>query len=800
LLGLRLPKSISSKLLASFLALSAITAILGLFGIREIDAVGRLGIETYDRPLMAINYARSADTTFEQLANSEPTSGRPSADETPEDSFLSDIDMVEDRASSAEAIADLHILRDQAHEWLRLRRDPAERDAADHLSQRVRGNFDQLLDQLQNDGLRNREQAVATIRFARDLSIGMTGAALLASFLMAILLGRRIVRPFKAAAQVANRIAAGEFETPIPAGSQDEAGALLASMGAMQKRIREMMERETARRRSAQGRLIEALESSTEAMVLLDPDRRIVIANSRVEDVLIPLGAVKVREGMNFVDAFDADHADWLTRLSAPGEVQLPTGTWLSVTREEAVDGGVFLIWSDITLRKSYERKLESAAYEDPLTGVWNRAYLLERLDRDAHQRGAVTGSAMLVANIDRFRQINNAHGSRIGDGVLVAVAGRLKGLIEGHEICARTGGDEFVIWLPDAEGDRSARLADAIMTALSAPVATGDRVLTVHLSVGLALAASEGETGHDLVRDARAALDGAKQAGGNRVELFSDALRQENKIRAQIEADLPDAIRQRLLHLEFQPLIDLETGRVGGLEALARWRHPELGSIAPGRFIPIAEETGAIVELGRFVLDEAIIQTDRWFAEGLLDEDATIAVNLSPRQIADPRSAQELLDFLDRHAGVARRLKFEVTEGVLLQDPAAMAELLREFKKRGVGLSLDDFGTGYSSLSYLHKFPFDVLKIDRSFVMDVPGNADALRLVRAIIELGQDLGLALVAEGVETAAQADCLKSLGCDFAQGYYYSRPIDADKLTLFLREQQRGAPARRAAGTR
>ena len=198
-------------------------------------------------------------------------------------------------------------------------------------------------------------------------------------------------------------------------------------------------------------------------------------------------------------------------------------------------------------------------------------------------------------------------------------------------------------------------------------------------------------------------------------------------------------------------------------------------------------------------MLESAAAQAAQWFADGLLDEGASIAVNLSPRQIADPRNAQELLDYLDRNAGTVHWLKFEVTEGVLLQDPAAMVQLLRAFKKRGVGLSLDDFGTGFSSLSYLHKFPFDVLKIDRSFVMDIPDNSDAMRLVRTIIELGEDLGLTLVAEGVETEAQAQCLKSFGCDFAQGFFFSRPIPPAEITALLREQ-RPAAARRAAGNR
>jgi len=241
------------------------------------------------------------------------------------------------------------------------------------------------------------------------------------------------------------------------------------------------------------------------------------------------------------------------------------------------------------------------------------------------------------------------------------------------------------------------------------------------------------------------------------------------------------------VLRPHYQPLIDLKSSRLVGFEALARWKHPELGFIPPGRFIPIAEEGQSILALGKYVLETACVQLDRWVQEQQIEDEFTVAVNLSPRQLADPTDAREMLEFLDRHPATARRLKLEVTEGILLDDPAGMIKLLSEFKERGVELSLDDFGTGFSSLSYLHRYPFDVLKIDRSFVIEVVENGDALRLVRTIIELGRDLGMKLVAEGIETAEQAKVLHSLGCHIGQGYYFSRPVDVDVATQMLERQ-------------
>ncbi|HEV2673148.1 MAG TPA: EAL domain-containing protein [Aliidongia sp.] len=773
-------------MLLAFLGMSAITGALGVWGTIEIREVGQLGIETYDRPLMAINYARAANTMFEQMGNPmlDGKVSAPDADD-PEESFFEDLDVAEARASSPEAAAEVRHVRTLAQAWLSQKNTSGDRNGGDalRLSNELRAGFDRLIEKMAADGFANRQQTTAVTGRANRTSGALTIAAILVSLVLAFFLSRRIVRPLSSAAAVADRIASGELDAAIPPGGTDEAGALLGSMTVMQQRISQMVAKEKTQRRFAEGRLVEALESSTEAMMLLDREGIILVCNSRVEELLGHAGH-GVKDGDRFVDTVAGGDAARAARLCVPGELQLADGRWLKISREETVDGNAFLIWSDITLQKNYERKLEATAYEDPLTGVNNRNYFLQLLD------GLPTTAphAVVVVNIDRFRRVNNAYGSRIADRVLIEIAHFLRTLVGPDENCARIGADEFAMLLDATDPARAARLTDRLAAAFPMVLSIEERTITIDVSVGFATSEPEGSAAQDLLTSARAAHEQAKRAGGGRIKFFDATLREESRSRLLIESDLPDAIRNRDIQLHYQPLIDLKSGRLSGFEALARWMHPQLGQIPPGRFIPIAEESRAILDLGKYVLDAAANQAKNWVSNRTLDQRFTVAVNLSPRQIADPTNAREILHYLDRDPAAAHLLKLEVTEGVLLDDPAGMVQLLRDFKGRGVELSLDDFGTGFSSLSYLHRFPFDVLKIDRSFVIEIVDNPDALRLVQTIIELGQDLGLELVAEGVETAEQAKILQSLGCDIGQGYYFSRPVNLETATLLFDERR------------
>ncbi len=446
---------------------------------------------------------------------------------------------------------------------------------------------------------------------------------------------------------------------------------------------------------------------------------------------------------------------------------------------------------SDITLRKTYEINLLNAAYEDRLTGINNRAFFTHLVDT-RNSASAIDATAVLMFNIDQFRRINDSLGSGAGDALLIAVARRLAARVKPQDALSRLGADEFAIWLQDVpDHAHTLDLAELMMADLAQPFSLGDVEMPVGISLGIATPTlGDASTGADLLRNARLALDRAKLRGGGRTELFDDALLRETNLRRQLGKDLTNAERLGQIFFEYQPVIALErdgTSRVAGFEALMRWRHPELGLIPPNRFIPLAEEAGLIGPLGIFAIDCAARESERWAAAGLVDEHFSMAVNLSTRQISDRAGIMRLHKLLDRLTLPPGRLKLEITESVLMSDPESMVVTLEELRRRGVELSLDDFGTGYSSLSYLHRFPLDTLKIDRSFVSRMSRAPEAFRLVRSIIELGHDLGLDVVAEGVEAAEEAERLRELGCDFAQGYYYSRPVSAEAAEAILRKR-------------
>jgi len=446
---------------------------------------------------------------------------------------------------------------------------------------------------------------------------------------------------------------------------------------------------------------------------------------------------------------------------------------------------------SDITLRKTYEINLLNAAYEDRLTGVNNRAFFTHLIDT-RNNAAAIDGTAVLMFNVDQFRRINDSLGSSAGDALLIAVARRLAARVKPQDALSRLSGDEFAIWLQDMPDHAQALdMAELMLGDLAQPYSLGDVEMPVGISIGIATPTlGDASTGADLLRNARLALDRAKLGGGGRAELFDDALLRETNLRRQLGKDLANAERLGQIFFEYQPVVSLEaggTGRVAGFEALMRWRHPELGLIPPMRFIPLAEEAGLIGPLGLFAIECAARESERWAASGLVDENFSVAVNLSTRQISDRAGIMRLHKLLDRLTLPPGRLKLEITESVLMSDPESMVVTLDELRRRGVELSLDDFGTGYSSLSYLHRFPLDTLKIDRSFVSRMCRAPEAFRLVRSIIELGHDLGLDVVAEGVESVDDAARLRELGCDFAQGYHYSRPVSADAAEAILRQR-------------
>lgn len=444
---------------------------------------------------------------------------------------------------------------------------------------------------------------------------------------------------------------------------------------------------------------------------------------------------------------------------------------------------GVAVSVRDITDRKELEERLTHQAFHDALTGLPNRALFLDRVQ---HARGRVRrrheGVAVLFLDLDNFKFVNDSLGHTVGDQLLVAVAERLRGCLGGGDSAARLGGDEFAILLEDlADWAVATDTAERIVEAFRAPFHLSGREIFISPSVGVATGASLDTTAEDLLRDADAAMYRAKRNGKARFEVFDPSLTVHALKRFELENDLRGAVERGEFRLHYQPIIDLANGEIIAFEALVRWQHPQHGLMPPLDFIPIAEDTGLIVPIGRWVLDEACRQVSVWNRERQGLQPLELGVNLSRRQFHDPGLSAHVEAAIHASGLAPSLLNLEITESVMIEDECVATETLTGLKALGVQLVIDDFGTGYSSLGMLRSFPVDVLKIDRGFVKRLETNADDRVIISGIIGLAHALHLVVVAEGTETPEQLEQLKALGCDFAQGFYLGKPLPAGELS-------------------
>lgn len=439
---------------------------------------------------------------------------------------------------------------------------------------------------------------------------------------------------------------------------------------------------------------------------------------------------------------------------------------------------------TDITVRKQTEARLAHAAFHDSLTGLPNRTLLLERLRAALEQlrHGCASLCGVLFLDLDHFKLINDSLGHLAGDRFLLTVAERLRGCLRTGDTVARMGGDEFVILLPQVRDERAAiEVAERVQQALAEPFMLEGHEVFSAVSIGIALSTQGTERPDDLLRDADIALNRAKSLGRTRYEVFDRDMHAQSLARLQRESELRRAIERQQFELHYQPVVLARTGAIIGVEALLRWRHPELGLISPAQFMPIAEDTGLIIPLGRWVLETACQQAVRWHRQGW---QLTLAVNLSARQFRQ-KDLSAMITRIVADTGLdPRRLKLEITESNVMQDAEASIAALKALKRLGVQISIDDFGTGYSSLSYLKRLPIDTLKIDRSFVHDLSANPNDAAIASAIIAMAHNLKLQVIAEGVETPEQRAFLESHRCDMLQGFLFSEPLPADQLTQLL----------------
>jgi diguanylate cyclase (GGDEF)-like protein len=434
----------------------------------------------------------------------------------------------------------------------------------------------------------------------------------------------------------------------------------------------------------------------------------------------------------------------------------------------------------DITDRKRAEAQLQHEAMHDVLTGLPNRAMFTDHLDLAIARarRNEERKFAVLYVDLDRFKVINDSLGHAVGDQLLKEVAVRLWKCVRAGDTVARFGGDEFVILLEDIYAESEAvEVAERIKGELTAPFVLNGRDVFTTVSVGVASSWTSYHQSEGLIRDADAAMYRAKSLGKNRHEIYDSAMHAQVNDLLQMETALRLALERNELTVFYQSIVDLATFKISGFEALVRWRHPEKGLISPALFIPLAEETGLIVDIGEWVLRDACRQMERWQKIFPSDPPLFVSVNLSSKQFTQPDLIQRVTEIIKETKINPEGLKLEITESAVMDDVETATEMLKKLRSLGIKLSIDDFGTGYSSLSYLHRFPIDTLKVDRSFIVNMSEDSENVEIVRTIVSLAQNLGMNVIAEGVETAEQLAALRKLGCEYGQGYLFSKPVDA-----------------------
>jgi len=455
------------------------------------------------------------------------------------------------------------------------------------------------------------------------------------------------------------------------------------------------------------------------------------------------------------------------------------------IVREGDLVGAV-IAFHDISERKDFERRLTHQAFHDALTGLPNRALFLDRLGR-AQARAARTTvrHALLFIDLDRFKVVNDSLGHQVGDELLVQVAERIAGCLRETDTLARFGGDEFVALLEDLDAEDEALVVTGrILAELRHPFPVAGRDLTVSCSIGIVIGDGTGVDPDECLREGDVAMYRAKARGRNCFEVFRHDSDSDQRGRLDLEIELRDAIDRGELELHYQPIVSVEQGTVTGVEALVRWRHPRRGTVSPAEFIPMAEESGLILPLGAWVLEEACRQVRLWTETRREAGEFVLSVNLSPRQFRQPDLVEQVAAVLSRTGLAAGRLCVEVTEGVMVDDVEAATDTLRRLKALGVRVAIDDFGTGFSSLSYLKRFPIDYVKIDRAFTRGLGEKTVDSEIVRSVIRLAAAIGIQAVAEGVETVGQLRQLRDLECPLVQGFLLARPQPAAELELLL----------------
>jgi len=593
-----------------------------------------------------------------------------------------------------------------------------------------------------------------------------------------------------------------EFEAwyaPLRSPKGDITGAIVVATDVTARRA---AEREVAQREAHFRALV---QHSSDMTLVLTADAEVRYASPATERRLgFRTGDALLGASRWLVDSDDPG-ASWRTFLAVretpgamermEGRVRLTDGSWCAIEAmvtnllDEPAIGGIVVNMRDISERKAAEQQLMWRAFHDPLTGLPNRALFLDRLAGALARSGRRgTSVAVFLLDVDRFKVINDSLGHEAGDDVLRAFTRRIVSVLRPDDALARFGDDEFTVVCEGVDVHREPMtIAERLSTALSAPFSVENREVYLSTSIGVAVADGSNGDPESMLRDADEAMYRAKERGRNRFELFDVAMRDRAIERMETEHALHRAVELRQLRVHYQPIVDLTSGAVAGAEALVRWQHPALGLLPPDRFIPLAEEMGLIVEIGEWVLQQACWQVRRWEHALGLPPGFAVNVNLSAAQLSRPRLPKGVQAAIESARIDPGRITLEITESALMEDPETAIATLRDLKALGVSLCVDDFGTGYSSLSYLKRLPIDALKVDRAFVAGIDVDQEDRAIAEAVVALAHTLGLAAIAEGVETDAQLEQVRKLGCDGAQGFQLSGPLSCAEATELLRRR-------------
>ncbi len=649
--------------------------------------------------------------------------------------------------------------------------------------------------QLDPDPDEFERQASQEVHFVGKL-LGVQIAGTAAAIFLVLLIW--IVRPIKSLSDRLHRMnaTAGE-QLRIPRGhSQTEIGRLADDINALAGRLLTSLEDEQKLRMQHEigEKKYHAIFDNAETGIFIANRESLIESFNPAISRLLELPAEPVAEieqkfltdlAWSLPDKLHqivGDCVDSKETASADMEFIMRDGStrWLHLLLSPIDGDRVQGVVSDVTELKRAEHTARLQIITDPLTGVANRPGIEQALQMSIRKYGIVSdaGFALMLINLDGFKRVNEALGLPVGDEVLKAAAKRLSSCLKPGDTVARIGGDEYAVILPLASEDHlAARIGERIINVLRENYDVHTTPIHLGASIGITFFPGDGKDMPTLLRNAELAMSRTKAGGGNRYTFFNLGMAEAAEQRRSLEMDMHQALRRDEFRLYYQPIVDIVDNRIVGAEALIRWHHPVNGLIPPDAFIPLAEETGIVVDIGFWVLEAACKQLSEWRAEGL---DYYLSINISGRQIPDGISPARLLETVRRYGVDPARLVLEITEGVLLTDVSQALSWLNALREQGFRIYLDDFGTGYSSLSYLKRFPVNTVKIDKSFVRDMSSDSSDLALVGAIIAMAGSLGLAVVAEGVENLAQLKLLRQMNCSSIQGYYFSRPVAPDEF--------------------